>query len=134
MPQPTKLYFDKVIIKNEKDVYGQTENGESILYNLKQISDEWFNKYTDMLSSENKATLFIDAGRFLCIVTASLNINKKSMTAMDLFDNEQGALAFSQGDPKQQEFMHIFYKIRKNYKKSQDPFKLVEGVAPNINK
>ena len=128
MTVPIKLYFDKVT----KGIHGQTTNGENILYNLKLISEEWFQKYTDMLLEENQATIFIPTGRYISIITASLDQNGKFMTTFDLMDNEEFAkyqASLSEGN--EELFMAIFYKIRETYKADYSKFVLIEGECPN---
>ncbi len=127
MTHPTKLYFDKV---SNEGRHGQTSNGEKILFNLKLISEEWFQKYTDTLVQQNNATIFLPTGRFISVITASFDVNEKSMMTFDLMNNEKGAKYFAeQSEGNDELFMNAFRQIK--YKEDYNKFILVEGDVPN---
>lgn len=128
MGQSINLYFDRV---SHEGSHGQTKNGEKILYNLKQISEEYFNKYADMLSDKNKATIFCPTGRFISVITASLDENEKFMVTFDLHDSEPFARYNAhQSEGNSELFMAVFYKIRETYRQDFSKFILVEGEIP----
>ncbi len=123
-----KLYFDQV---SNGGAHGKTNNGDKILYNLNAIDPKKAEEYTDMLFRQDKATIFYYAGRFLIIVTASLEMKEKFMVAFDLNDNEDSAKRSFKNDPNEKELMSLFYKMRENIKQDYDKFVLVEGKSPN---
>ena len=127
MNQSIKLLFDKV---SHGGLHGQTQNGEKILYNLKQVGQRWFDLYTDMLVSENKATMYFPTGRFLSIITASLDENKKYMMTFDLMNNPEGAKKYAEGaDNDKDIFMAAFNLIK--YEEDYYKFILTEGEGQN---
>jgi hypothetical protein len=130
MKEPIKLYFDKV---DPSSTHGFTTNGEKILYNLKLINEERFQAYTDMLVNENKATMFVPTGRFLTIISASIDTNEKYMRTYDLFDNAELAEKESlQYGEHQEIFMAAFWVIRETYKKDNNEYILVaEELSEN---
>lgn len=126
-----KLYFDKV---SQKGRHGQTQVGEKILYNLNKIDPEKCVEFTDILMDikMGDVSAFLPTGRFITIVTASMNVREKTMLTFDLMDNEMGAKEFFKEDPNYDTLMGVFYLIRKQYKKEYDKFILVEGDSPNM--
>jgi len=128
MIAPIKLYFDIVT----KGMHGQTIDSKKITYNLEKIDKHWLDIYLEMLSNANKASLIINAGKFLCLITMTIDENVKgAMIAMDLMDNEEMAKYYAKKakeDGQENELMHTFYKIRNNKKEwdkfilSQEPF------------
>lgn len=127
MAEAIKLYYDKVSPNGE---HAQTQNGEKILYNLKQISEDFFAQYTDMLTRENMATIFLPTGKYISIITASLDVNGKFMVTMDLHDSEPFAkYQADQSEGNSEVFMKVFYQIRNN-STDHDKFILVEGQIP----
>src|SRR5690348_17267269 len=126
MSSQIKLYFDKV---SHNGKHGQTISGEKILYNLNQIGENWFEAYTNILSEQNHATIFVPTGRFLSAITASLDLNKKSMNTFDLLNDIKLAQHFAaQSKGNDDIFMGAWKLI--NYERDYDKFILVEGDSP----
>lgn len=113
MTQPIHLYFDHVDPNGSR---GVTKNGEKILYNLKQINEDYFNQYTDVLTTHNKATIFVPTGRFMSDISASLDDNEKMMATFDLQNNLSLA---EKSAPQEAEYFEAFMKaftlIEPNY-------------------
>lgn len=128
MTEPITLYFDQVDSDGSR---GITSNGEKVLYNLKQISDDYFNQYTDALTTHNKSTIFIPTGRFMSDIRATLDDNEKSMATFDLQNNLSLAERVAPKEsPYFEAFMKAFTLIEPNYQPEYNKFILVVGDVP----
>lgn len=127
MTEPIKLYFDEVVSEGK---CGQTLNGEKVLYNLNLIDSSYCEQFTRMLLDEPGATLFLPCGRFIAVMTATLDKDAKGfMSVLDLNNNKEGAIHFAKKSPENYvEFMKAFAKIE--YEKDYNKFILVEGEIP----
>jgi len=138
MSNPTKLYYDKVLTHNGQTVHGQTTDLSKIFYNLKQIDKSWFDKFTDSLSENNVATSIPPTGRFISLISMTLNEGERQMVTMDLLDSEEGAKAMAaKADTKEErdKIMNAFYMVRtKGYENVYNDFILIEGEAPTDGK
>jgi len=121
-----KLYFDEV---SHQGKHGQTKNADKVLYNLKLIGNNWFEAYTDMLSSENKATIFVPTGRFLSLISASLDQSEANMVTMDLLNHEEGAKMMSKRSYGNDELFMAAWNLIE-YDKDFDKFELIAGDLP----
>ena len=129
MTTPINLYFDLVT----KGKHGQTIDLKKIMYNLGKIDKQWLDIYLEMVANASKASLVIPAGKFVCLVTMTIEEGSQgAMILMDWLNNEEIAKHYAEeakAHGQSREFMHTFYKIRNN-KKDWGKFKLVQGDIP----
>lgn len=127
MAEPIKLYFDTISAGS----HAQTISGDKILYNLNLIDPDFCEQFTRMLIDQAGATLFLPCGRFVAVMTATLEIENRGgfMSVFDLKNNTEAAISFAKQTPESYvEFMKAFKKI--DYDKDYNKFTLVEGEIP----
>lgn len=125
--QSISLFFDTVSLEG---TFGRTSDGDKILYNLNLIDKKIYEEYMSMLFKTGKATVFIPTGRFLSIITASLDERVKSMATIDLLNDEDMArmtASLTKGHDKL--FMSVFWSVKKNYQRDYYKFILVEDES-----
>ena len=129
MEESVKLYFDKL----SAGPHAETFSGDKILYNLNLIDPDYCEQFTRMLIDQEGATLFLPCGRFIAVMTATLELSNRGgfMSVFDLKNSKEGAIHFAKQTPESYvEFMKAFDKI--NYDKDYDKFMLVEGEIPPL--
>ena len=130
MRKPITLYCDKV--------YNNGSNGEvydtaKIYYNFEKIDKEWFDRFTDSIAENDATSLILQAGRFIVVISMTLERTTHGMIILDLHNDEELAKKISseKNGHEKEAFMNVFYIISKTYEEEFAKFVLVEGSLPS---
>jgi hypothetical protein len=89
MAEPIALYVD---IINNNNTSGQTENSKMIFENLNKIDPLYATETVNMLAVQNAGVVIFGAGRYLCLVSMSLDNHKAVLFIDDFNKNEERRL------------------------------------------
>lgn len=119
------LFVDKL---SDDGSVGIVENWNSISYNIKAINSERFNSF---LSGTNQETNMDCVGRYICLITGSLDSRNMVMTFFDCNNDLEKAkevcITLKSRFEYVQMFMHFFNSLKESYERKYNNFRLKIG-------
>jgi hypothetical protein len=125
MREPIKLFVDDL---REGGTLGIVSKADKIFHNAGAIHQALLEELKDSLAKYHVATAIVDAGRFVCVITMSLDATNSSMIIHDLKNDEKrakGELQVFRTNEMSDRFMAAFQKIGKKSEKELNNFSIV---------